>query len=86
MRIMDKKKPISDIDKRISQLKERKNKLERLASERERKKRAHRLIETGAMTEKYFELYDLSLEEREELLKIFANYVNAKKPDKFKRK
>ena len=82
---MEKKRPISDIDKRISQLEERKKYILRLTKERERKKRAHRLIQTGALAEKYFELEHLSIEEREELFKIFANLINRKKPKKFKK-
>ncbi|MFC2677554.1 MAG: hypothetical protein ACFN39_14405, partial [Lacticaseibacillus rhamnosus] len=33
---------------------------------------------------KYFQADNLSVEQTEELLKIFANYVNAHKPNKFK--
>ncbi|GAA5661390.1 hypothetical protein ABEV12_09910 [Geobacillus stearothermophilus] len=83
---MDKKRPISDLQKRIEQLEERKRQILRLAKERERKKRAYRLIQTGALAEKYFELEHLTIPEREELFKIFANYINEKKPDKFKKK
>lgn len=83
---MEKKRPISDLQKRIEQLEERKRQILRLAKERERKKRAHRLIQTGALAEKYFELEHLTIPEREELFKIFANYINEKKPDKFKKK
>jgi len=50
----------------------------------ERKKRANRLIQKGALLEKYFQCEELTAEETEELLKIFSNYVNANKPDKFK--
>jgi len=82
---MDKKKPITDQEKRISQLEERKRHIEQLTKERERKKRANRLIQTGALAEKYFEIYQLSIEEREELFKMFADYINAKKPNKFKK-
>ncbi|MED0649897.1 hypothetical protein P9246_10850 [Aeribacillus pallidus] len=83
---MKKKRPISDIQKRIDQLEERKKNILRLTKERERKKRANRLIQTGALAEKYFELGSLSIEEREELFKIFANYINTNKPLKFKKK
>lgn len=82
---MDKKRPISDIEKRISQLEERKKNILRLSNDRERKKRAHRLIQTGALAEKYFELEHLSLQEREELFKTFANYINRNKPNKYKK-
>ena len=39
---------------------------------------------TGDSTEKYFQADNLSVEQTEELLKIFANYVNAHKPNKLK--
>lgn len=51
-----------------------------------RKQRANRLINKGALLEKYFESEELSVEETEELLKIFSVYVNKNKPSKFKRK
>ena len=51
----------------------------------DRKERAHRLIRKGAMLEKYFECEHLSPDETEELLKIYANYINTNKPNKFKR-
>lgn len=81
---MDKKKPISNQEKKISQLKERKQQIEQMTQEKERKKRANRLIQTGALVEKYFKCEHLSMEEREELLKTFSDYVNHNKPDKFK--
>ena len=49
-----------------------------------RKARSRRLIQKGALLEKYFQADNLSVEQTEELLKIFANYVNAHKPNKFK--
>lgn len=82
---MDKKLPISDVEKRIQQLQERKKNIQRLASERERKKRANRLIQTGALAEKYFEIEKLSIEERESLFKIFSEYIKANTPSKFKK-
>ncbi len=50
-----------------------------------RKDRARRLITKGALLEKYFECSHLSTDETEELLKIFANYINSNKPNKFKK-
>lgn len=49
-----------------------------------RKARSRRLIQKGALLEKYFQADNLSVEQTEELLKIFANYINAHKPNKFK--
>ncbi|HJG94691.1 MAG TPA: hypothetical protein K8V52_09610, partial [Enterococcus faecalis] len=54
-------------------------------SQKKRKARSRRLIQKGALFEKYFEAENLSIDESEELLKIFADYVNANKPDKYKK-
>lgn len=53
-------------------------------SQKKRKARSRRLIQKGALLEKYFQANNLSVEQTEELLKIFADYVNAHKPDKLK--
>lgn len=53
-------------------------------NQRARKARTRRLIQKGALLEKYFQAENLSVEQTEELLKIFANYVNANKPNKLK--
>ena len=50
-----------------------------------RKERAKRLIETGALAEKYFELDGLSLEQREKLFKTFSQFIVANKPNEFKK-
>lgn len=73
----DIKKTNAEIEK--AELK--KNRLKKI----NRKERAHRLITKGAMLEKYFECEHLSVDETEELLKIYANYINNNKPDKFKK-
>lgn len=49
-----------------------------------RKARSRLLIQKGALLEKYFQADNLSVEQTEELLKIFADYVNAHKPNKLK--
>jgi hypothetical protein len=49
-----------------------------------RKSRSRRLIQKGALLEKYFQADNLSVEQTEELLKIFSDYVNAHKPNKLK--
>ena len=53
-------------------------------SQKKRKARSRRLIQKGALLEKYFQANNLSVEQTEELLKIFADYVNAHKPNKLK--
>lgn len=72
---------------RIKKLEQEKNRLERSLSrdnQIERKKRTRRLIQKGALLEKYFEAEHLSIEETEELLKTFSSYVNERKTEKFK--
>lgn len=71
---------------RIKKLEQEKNRLERSLSrdhQIERKKRTRRLIQKGALLEKYFEAEHLTVEETEDLLKMFSGYVNANKSTKF---
>lgn len=51
----------------------------------ERKKRANRLIQKGALLEKYFEIENLDIEETEYLLSTFSEYIKYNMPYKFKR-
>ena len=50
-----------------------------------RKERTRLLIQKGALIDKYFETENLSVDDTENLLKIFSNYVNSNKPDKYKK-
>lgn len=50
-----------------------------------RKERTRLLIQKGAILDKYFETESLSVDDTENLLKIFSNYVNSNKPDKYKK-
>ncbi|MED3080191.1 hypothetical protein, partial [Bacillus wiedmannii] len=52
----------------------------------DRKKRTKRLIETGALCEKYFDMYHMTIEDREEVFKIFSNYIQANTPNRFHKK
>jgi seryl-tRNA(Sec) selenium transferase len=70
------------INAEIEKAELRKHRLKNL----DRKERAHRLIRKGAMLEKYFECEHLSPDETEELLKMYSNYINTNKPNKFKKK
>lgn len=72
---------IKKTEAQIEKAKLQRNRLKNI----DRKERAHRLIRKGALLEKYFEAEDLTPDETEELLKIFANYINANKPNKFKK-
>ena len=73
----------------FKQLQQEINRVERsiqLDSQKERKERTRKLIQKGALLENYFECEHLSVKETEELLKVFSNYVNEKKQEKFKKK
>ncbi|MBC9826138.1 hypothetical protein [Carnobacterium inhibens] len=73
----------------FKQLQQEINRVERsiqLDSQKERKERTRRLIQKGALLENYFECEHLSIEETEELLRAFSQYVNEKKQEKFKKK
>lgn len=56
-----------------------------IENKKSRKARTRKLIQKGALLDKYFETESLSAYETESLLKIFANYVNSNKPDKYKK-
>ncbi|MGY0187072.1 hypothetical protein, partial [Lactococcus petauri] len=45
-----------------------------LESTKERKARTRKLIQKGALLDKYFETENLSIDETEDFLKIFSNY------------
>lgn len=80
---------IKQIDNRINELKEAEKKLkkniEAYAKSNYRKQRARRLIEKGALAEKYFEIQNLDSKETEELFKIFAEFIKKNKPNRFKK-
>jgi len=50
-----------------------------------RKERTRLLIQKGALLDKYFETGNFSLDDTENLLKMFSNYINSNKPDKYKK-
>lgn len=54
--------------------------------ERERKRRAHKLIQKGALLEKYLDIEHLEVEDTEELLKMFSSFLKEKIPEKYKKK
>ena len=77
---------LKQINERIEKLKIQRNIL-RANSEQNinRKSRTRRLIQKGALLEKYFEIAHLSPEETEEFLKVFSEYVKVNTPMKFKK-
>lgn len=78
---------LKKINDKINRLKIQKNILQANSEQNiARKKRTRRLIEKGALLEKYFEIDYLTVEETEEFLKIFSEYIKANKPNKFQKK
>lgn len=57
-----------------------------LQNSKERKARTRRLIQKGALLEKYFDIDNLSVEETEEFLQQFSEYVKAHKLEKYKKR
>lgn len=80
---------LKKIDQKIKDLKklhhDTKRSIERKKSQNLRKERARRLIETGALAEKYFEITNLDISEREDLFKIFSSFIKANKPNHLKK-
>lgn len=56
-----------------------------LESTKKRKERTRKLIQKGALLDKYFDTENLSIDETEVFLKIFSNYIKENKPDKYKK-
>ena len=54
-------------------------------SNKERKLRTRKLIQKGALLDKYFDIDNLSVDDTESLLKTFAEYVKSNKSDKYKK-
>ncbi|KYD11418.1 hypothetical protein B4102_2146 [Heyndrickxia sporothermodurans] len=76
---------ISRIDEKIKKLEREKKIYEHSLSKVNRKKRTRRLIQIGALSEKYFDLYHNDLHEIEEIYSQFSAYIKAKKLDKHKK-
>ncbi len=55
---------IQELDTKIHQLEARKEQIENRSKEKERKKRTRRLIQVGAIFEKYFEIEDVEEAEK----------------------
>ncbi|WP_144553532.1 DUF3847 domain-containing protein [Peribacillus simplex] len=61
---------------RIKVLEQKKRVLEHKVSNEARKERTRRLIQKGALLEKYLEEESMSLKDTENLLKVLANFKN----------
>lgn len=60
-------------------MEEKKRVLEHKVSNEARKERTRRLIQKGALLEKYLEEESMSLKDTENLLKVLANFKNKNK-------
>lgn len=70
---------IQELDTRINQLEMRKQRLENRMKEQERKKRTRRLIQVGAIFEKYF---DIEGEENAEKIALaYSDFIRKSKED-----
>lgn len=69
---------IEKLQERLEKTKARLQQLQAKKKEKERKERTRRLIQIGAIFERYFEIS--SIEEAETIAKTFAGYVKAHKP------
>jgi len=71
---------------RINQLQQKKKQLETETKRKmmweKRKARTKRLIETGALAEKYFGLEELTVEQREKVFQTFSDFVKKNKVQK----
>ena len=72
-----------DLKEKITQLQQKKKQLEnetrRKLSWEKRKARTKRLIETGALAEKYFGIEDFTIEQREKVFQTFSEFVKKNK-------
>lgn len=69
---------IKDYQRTKANIEKKKLEINRL-KEMDRKARARRLIQKGALLEKYFEIEELSIEETEKLLERFSSFVKKNK-------
>lgn len=76
---------LSKIDAQIKKLEREKKIFEHSLSKENRKKRTRRLIQIGAISEKYFDLYENDLHDIEEIFSQFSLYVKSNKLDKHKK-
>ena len=72
-----------DLKEKINQLQQKKQRLKnetrRKLSWENRKARTKRLIETGALAEKYFGIEDFTIEQREKVFRTFSEFVKKNK-------
>lgn len=86
---------VDNLDKLVQQKNELEKKIQKnellmkqkqfYESNKERKLRTRKLIQKGALLDKYFDIDNLSVDDTESLLKKFSEYVKSNKPDKYKK-
>ena len=76
---------IDKIELKIKALEEKKKSIEKSSHIQDRKNRTRLLIQTGALCEKYFDIEDLLLSQREEVFNLFSSYIKNNIPIKFKK-
>ena len=76
---------IDAVECKIKILEEKKKSLEKSIHNQDRKDRTRLLIQTGALCEKYFDVENLLLSEREEIFKLFSSYIKNNIPIKYKK-
>lgn len=73
------------LEKKIAQQDFKLRQSKYIENSKQRKLRTRILIQKGALLDKYFETENLSIDDTEKLLKMFSDYINEKKPKKFKK-
>jgi len=76
---------IDIIEIKIKNLEEKKKVIEKSLHRQDRKDRTRLLIQTGALCEKYFDIENLLLSQREEIFKLFSSYIKNNIPEKYKK-
>jgi hypothetical protein len=76
---------IDAVECKIKILEEKKRSIEKSLHNQDRKARTRLLIQTGALCDKYFEIENLSLFEKEEVFKLFSSYIKNNIPLKYKK-
>ncbi|MGG0878033.1 hypothetical protein [Bacillus inaquosorum] len=77
--------PITKIEQKIKKLENQLKAQDKFKRNEARRQRTRRLIEIGGKTQKYFDLEHNSIEEIEEILFQFSEYVKHNKLDKHKK-
>ncbi|MED4041008.1 MULTISPECIES: hypothetical protein [Niallia] len=77
---------LSKIEEKIKKLEREKKIYELSLNKKSRKQRTRRLIQIGALSENYFDLYDNDLLDIEEIFSQFSLFVKTNKLEKHKKK